>query len=847
MIITTPIYYLLVFSLAYILPQWLTFIFFFVVMVIMPGYIVASAVFPGIRFYIKFLFSMVFGTAILFLLIFLAALFGVDLIHIAYLNPVFSIALILFLRRSLGTESSERQEAIPDYPLSRPVMIIMTLILLSVTVIIITVGDPLLYTGDSPDQIAYIKTVSRSGEAFPSQYLHKEGGGLTRDVRKGLVHSMWGLITLLTGRSDVVNIWPLISAIGSLFLLLAIFCVGVMYFRSGVIGLLSIILFILYYHGGLESRQLITVAYGFPFGKIYFYAFLAVLPLALRRVRKDILFLVAAGSFAATGTHITHIMLIAFVSFIFAIIEYLQSDPESRSRLLNRTAPILAGVVTAATLPYLLMRYIRDYNPANIIHTHKQGVFIIADGFEIVNPIVFLQSGGVLVVIALFSIFILWKKSREEKNLRLLLYTAAAVYIISFIPIWVSFLMDRISYLLFRFETAAATMVISAYLLKTVWDTLIRKIPKISRGRAVSGVLIVIIALIPPLFSLPGNFAYAGPSLRESRENSCFNLEDLYNTIDDLIPPGSVIASDPVTSYCIPAFCDQFVVCTYDQHSIPNDSTALDRIMACRDIYLPGTTCSQVSETLEKYGTEYVIINSRLPSSIITKYWRPGYSAAVAASEKLANCGRSCDLIYNKNGISIYRFKAGASYAPESNSTAAGYQTADSAAAVSEYESGLIDSGTEGIYIEEIRLQREVVERGDTLKLGISWWADREIPLSSYTIYIRFDTDFPRGKLYGEWYGKIYRKIVEKFRGVRYRFRRTRLPFGGVYPPDRWPVGEKVYENFYLNIPQDISPGKYIISVKMTEATQYPNYTVKDIFTDNDMYDGSDIAEIVIK
>jgi hypothetical protein len=68
-----------------------------------------------------------------------------------------------------------------------------------------------------------------------------------------------------------------------------------------------------------------------------------------------------------------------------------------------------------------------------------------------------------------------------------------------------------------------------------------------------------------------------------------------------------------------------------------------------------------------------------------------------------------------------------------------------------------------------------------------------------------------------------------------------------VYPPDRWPFGKEILEEFELPVPRDIAAGRYVISVRMGEKTQYPNYTLKDIFTDDDIYDGPDIAEVEIK
>ena len=136
-------------------------------------------------------------------------------------------------------------------------------------------------------------------------------------------------------------------------------------------------------------------------------------------------------------------------------------------------------------------------------------------------------------------------------------------------------------------------------------------------------------------FALVVKSGFSGVYSSEGRARmnrlSCFNVRDLYEAIDETIPPGSVILSDPVTSYCIPAVTDQFVACTYDQHSIPNDSTALDRILDCRDLFLPGTSVSRAVGTMKQYGSQYLAVNGRVPRSVTPMYWKPNREIAEQA------------------------------------------------------------------------------------------------------------------------------------------------------------------------------------------------------------------------
>ncbi len=99
--------------------------------------------------------------------------------------------------------------------------------------------------------------------ASPDRFLYPGGGTLTWDIRKGLVHAMWGTLNVLTGRIDTFAVWSLVSMIGSVSILLMLFCAGSILMGSAAVGLIAVFLFLLIYNGGLANYQLITLAYAF--------------------------------------------------------------------------------------------------------------------------------------------------------------------------------------------------------------------------------------------------------------------------------------------------------------------------------------------------------------------------------------------------------------------------------------------------------------------------------------------------------------------------------------------------------------------------------------------------------
>jgi hypothetical protein len=811
------------------------FLFFFLTLTIYPGWLISTLLFPDARLHFRLLLSFVMGTSHFFLFLLFFALFRLDITYIAILIPVSAIGISLLLDRT-----SFRGFDLPhNDSLKRPVMLLAVLISVFVSIITLGPGDPILLTGDSQDHIAYIDAVSRSHEVFPEQFIYRDGGMLTRDLRKGLLHSMWGTIDAVTRSGDFLPSWPLISWIGSLLLLLSILCLGIQLFGSQYIGILGVILYILFYQRGLAGHSLTMAAYGFYFGKLFYFSFLMFLPSCMRKpVWKNIL-PVAISSFAAVGTHISYIMIMAFVMLAFFLFEYFQTIREKRLRLLTRAMPLTSLAVVLPNIPYLLMRYVRDYNPANEIHTHVHGMLFLTDKLAVVNPILLYHSDGPLMILALAAVILLWKPSRRDANLRLVLGAVSGVFILVFNPLWVPFIMNRITYLIVRFAAAPPFMLIAAYLLYALYQGMKGRGRVVSRTVTVTGWIIVVILLTQPLIRNFTQFAWAGAPRRTAMGASALNLRDLFTEIKKNVPAGAVIASDPMTGYCIPAFSDDFTLCTYDQHSTPNDSTALDRIRACRDIYLPQSSCRDITEILEEYGAGYIVINGRIPKRVRGQYWTPDRDAAEAAAANISACDNFSE-IYSHDSIYLFKVlgKAGEDTVNTRRRTLKTYE--------GDFND-LAPSGVDGIYISGGGVSRNSIDRGDTLRLYVEWSVKRPVRFGSYVTYIRFDTDFDKGPLFRSWYGKVYRKILEKISGQRYRFRDDRLPFDGIFPPDTWPEGSILRDEFRIIVPGDIAPGRYTISVKLDNAPHVSNLRLKDLLSDDDFYDGPDLMTIEIK
>jgi len=112
-------------------------------------------------------------------------------------------------------------------------------------------------------------------------------------------------------------------------------------------------------------------------------------------------------------------------------------------------------------------------------------------------------------------------------------------------------------------------------------------------------------------------------------------------------------------------------------------------------------------------------------------------------------------------------------------------------------------------------------------------------------VALRFDrplpADVPRSP---EAVSKVWRKLVERVRHERYRFRADHLPTNGDYGVDRWAADEVVRDPFRVVVPGDVAPGTYAVRVCMVRQPHYPNLELRDLLSDDDLLSGVVVAQL---
>ncbi|MEO5616703.1 MAG: hypothetical protein ABIS67_02950, partial [Candidatus Eisenbacteria bacterium] len=95
-------------------------------------------------------------------------------------------------------------------------------------------------------------------------------------------------------------------------------------------------------------------------------------------------------------------------------------------------------------------------------------------------------------------------------------------------------------------------------------------------------------------------------------------------------------------------------------------------------------------------------------------------------------------------------------------------------------------------------------------------------------------------------FAKPARKLLEKLRRERYRFRDDHLPTAGAYGVDLWRPEEVVRDSFHFTVPGDAAPGYYRAEIRMNRSPHYPNLRLSDYFFDRDYYSGVPMGVIEV-
>ena len=685
------------------------------------------------------------------------------------------------------------------------------------------IGAPVSYFSDSPDHIGTVRRMLQSGDAFPTDAFFKGAGPEGADPRKGLWHPQVALIAGLA-RVDPADAWLELPAVIAPFFIFNLAQLG---WQSA--GAAGAALF-----AWVQLLVLAGSVHWFPLCKAVFSTFLAdqlCLATAIA-VLADVARPSRAGRIAAVGLALgavaCHLYSAIQLGLALGALILGLALRERRIRGAAARAFGTAACLGAAALPYLLWRARQAYAPVNIIHTEPQGLLWLNDSLRIVSVGVLWDWMGLLWILFPIAWAPLWRKGRHDPAALYALTTSLAVAFVIFNPVAVAGLEPRLGYLLMRMIWMAP--------LGALLGWMILSLARAARSRPRAGwaLAALLLFLLPTARDAASTLLHPQRFAAADREISPLRWRESLAWMDRELPGGQVVLSDPATSYGVPMLSRHYVATLVDQHSSPSDSLALTRILDARDALDPYASWARTREVLRRHGVTVVVVNSDFPRIPFLNYWAPTPRWAAAARARLDQAPQAFERVHERRGFTVYRVReAGLDALP------------DSAAArpfVVPFVSGRFPIGrrfAEDLpVVHRLSLWPARVARGDTLSGVADWRALSALPGGSYMVSLRFEQPMPGGFTPPSLIAKPARKVLEKIRRERYRFRDDHLPTAGAYGVDLWRPSEVVRDSFQFTVPADAAPGYYRAEIRMNRSPHYPNLRLSDYFSDRDYYSG---------
>lgn len=738
---------------------------------------------------------------------------------------------------------------------------------------------------DALDHISYIRRSLDGGELLPRDSFYRNGDGVVFDPRKGIWHPVLGLWAFQAD-APIAVLWRALPAFLSFFALIAF-----IFFAWQLLGSIWLVIpacvFLLLFFRGEGIGWFTKIAFSRNIAQVLLWCELAFLIRYYLNGKNINLLLVFLLTIVGAAIHLVFSLLLA--AAMIGLLIFTHAFKEGH-RWRRRFWVSVSGLFLAGAFPLALRAFygVADFN---MIHTHRQGMMLLGDNLAIVDPAEIITRFGTSflfgVVLAPFTYWI--APQRKVRSLIATMFLVPSVIVL--LPYIAAPLSRQFGYLYYRILYAAPLMCLLVVglsgLLRIVFAPWIngaephrtgfgagsghslRGSDVRTRGHrekhesrpdrtaaAVIGALRrgVALAAIAVFVWFPLRFgvrSFAG-KVREMFAGAPAVSEDyetLLALLDRETDTYSVIVTDPQTSYFISAYTDHFVAVILDQHCSPADTAALDRTRAVRDLFSPAVPMSASVDWLHDVGADYVLLNMRLRDradffNTVTP------DALPMTGEKFRSCPGVLRRIASAAGFILFEVvdtdsTTGDTVCTEPIAHPFPCRRTVDASGAPDGSFG-VDADI-GFSLESFHISRNVYAAGDTVTGSLCWRVAGKIPFGLPVEWtIRLDTDFPTGPFFRPWYGKLYRRRIERRGGVLYRLTRTYRVVSGIAQPDQWGTENTVRQDFSLVIPREMAPGGYEIKVAVRRAAYLPNRTIRDYFINDDSLDGETVADITI-
>jgi hypothetical protein len=709
----------------------------------------------------------------------------------------------------------------------RRFLVVLALLIAMAAFGVLVVGPPLEITNDSIDHASYVAEIARTGAPFPTTAIYWNPGADGEDFRKALLHTIYGF----TARHARAAPLDVLNAYGAFLLAVMVLVVYTtarsLFKRHRLPAVVAAVIFLVGTDWGVGNTMVRAAFYPNRFGAAFLLLFIMAGMEYLHRGPVTALRWCAAYAFAATAVHVQFAIIVPAAAGVMLL--WRACSPRGTwGEHVGRASRVLI-VAVAGVAPFAVYRYFTAYR-ANDLHEQIQSALFVTDRWFMADPLHIWQVFGPVGVAALFCIGPLWRRRHDIPGIGYSIAALVTFLVVQLVPFFLTPLYELLKYVVYRMDMMVPFYLLPAYFIAT------------RPPRARVAMAVVLVALTAVVAPLARHSAFSPSALASERRRGPDRWARGLVQLAEALPRGSVVASDPVTSYLMSAFTPYYVLCTLDQHAPPNDVHVEERMAAARDIVSPFTSAKEKEALIQQNNISHVVVNETLPENLILNYWTLEPGAAQDAEETFRSLRYEFDTIPLSDGLTAFRWRS-----DERLSTLPRPMPRPVVDTLPLNAHVLGASSGEAVLEGVVLHGAGIVPAGGELVLDLYWARDRELPRGTYVVTIRFDKKDLALPFDGRPFPKVTRKLVERWKGERFRFRADHMVQGGLFAPDAWRMGEIVEDDVRIVIPSDIAPGRYRVQAKMLRIANQPNQRLRDYFFDDDSYSGVEIGEVTIR
>jgi hypothetical protein len=819
-------------------------------MFFIPGFLLSNLIFNRREFAVFEIIpvSMCFSIALLSILGISFYLINLDIDAMLRALPLLVLLLILLniAKRkrhrgarvigslgNVGGESTGMQDG-------RSITVAMCALLLLAAALMLYRGGVFGWSSDAFDHVGTIREIVETRQILPADAYYGGQENFGPDPRKGMLHACLAILSIVTG-VEPFQIWLWLPAFLLPILLCGYFAFSKGLFRSSRIALLSSVLFFVCF-GGLDRGNLRLV--GYPIFVAYQMYLIALFLMFKYLENEKARYLVASGFLGAV---VIMVHVYYFFQFLLALAVFLIC-----AALCRRERTKLPGIIAALALitlvfsaPLLVVRYRLSYEIANPFDMQPRHLLYLTQKVFITNPVEAWEILGPIGILAFMMTPFLFRHAKRSDGILFLFSAMVATPLIILNPLAV-YVLGRIMTLglVRRIAILAPYIAVMGYFVYQAGSSLRGRQIGRSTAKALGFLSLFALLLLPYAKGFP--YAYGPAAIEYEKRHSYLLWRDALHFMQERIAAPSVMLSDPLTSFSIPAFTRHSIVNVLIGHASPQDAENIDRVIAASNALNPYIDMERTISILDRYHVDYVVVNQTFPGPIYEQYWSINPKYYSETRKKFESHPRLFETIYDTNGIYIYRYHpaeaVSESEAGEPASLPFVFEKAP------EMQEAVNVAFGDQFMLLGVDIDKKILKRGDSLDIRC-FWKCRETNTTAYyyRVFVRFDTQYRKTFLYGRYYSKIYRIALQKLTGKRYRFRSEHNPVNGIYPPMLWRKGEIVEDEFEIVIPRDVSAGVYDIRINLLNIPFSPNYRISDLLCDTDIYEGAKIGSITVR